>query len=112
MIACSVSLKFDTFPSSSIPLEKYRVPARNLDLRDIIMKVSGVPLTDVFLISSMPNMAGRMNGSMVDCSRACPNLEPFPSLKLIRSDCINLFQKNLSSALCHMGKDGSASDWR
>lgn len=47
---CSVSLKLETFPSRSIPLEKYLVPALNRLLREMSPKTISLPLIEADLI--------------------------------------------------------------
>jgi len=61
MIMCSVSLKLETFPCASIPREKYRVPARWRDLREMRANVNVLLLISAERNSAKPFMMGKIN---------------------------------------------------
>jgi hypothetical protein len=57
---CSVSLKLDTLPWASIPLEKYRVPARWRDRRERRANVNVFLLISAVANSANPLKIGKM----------------------------------------------------
>lgn len=123
---CSVSLKFDTFPWASIPREKYRVPARCRDRREMRRKRRSRLLSVVWRSSIAryqpcwtskgqvrdlhPYMTGKMKRLNCRVSqlfrfqgvKSLTSTPPFSVRSIILFD-KNLFQKNLSSARFQAG---------